>query len=92
MDLSNPKAIAERGETIYREKYKTEYEKTHLGKFIAIDVATEKAYIGDSPAEALIAARNDAPEGIFHLMKSGSSGAYRMTRTRSNAGVDWIFR
>ncbi|HLG14794.1 MAG TPA: hypothetical protein VJH03_09880 [Blastocatellia bacterium] len=90
MDLSHPKAIADRGETIYREKYKTAFEAEHLGKFVAIDVATEHAYVGDSPDEALELARKEAPTGLFHLIKVGSPGAFRVSYT-SDAKLDWIF-
>jgi hypothetical protein len=91
MDLSNPKAIAERGEAIYREKYKAAYEAEYLGKFVAIDVKSEHAYMGDSADEALELARKEAPTGLFHLMKIGSPGAFRVSYS-SNAKLDWIFR
>lgn len=91
MDLSNPKALAERGEQIYREKYKDAFESEHPSKFVAIDVTTEKPYIADSPIEALEAARKDAPKGLFHLVKVGSRGAFRVSYT-NNAAMDWIFR
>jgi len=91
MELSNPKAIAERGEQIYREKYQSAYESKHPGKFVAIDTASEKTYIADSPREALESARHDAPKGTFHLVRVGAPGAFRVSYT-SNASVDWIFR
>ena len=91
MDLSNPKAVAERGEEIYTQKYKGAFESEHPGKFVAIDVMSEKAYIGDSPVEALEAARKDAPKGLFHLVRVGSRGAFRVSYT-NNAAVDWIFK
>lgn len=91
MDLSNPKAIAERGEAIYREKYKAAYEAEHLGKFVAIDVASGDAYVGDSAEEVLEEARAKAPKGFFHLIRVGSPGAFRVSYT-SNATLDWIFR
>ena len=91
MDLSNPKAVAERGEQIYKEKYKNTYESEYPSKFVAIDVMTEKPYIANSPMEALEAARKDAPQGLFHLIKVGSRGAFRVSYT-NNATMDWIFR
>ncbi|MGH7771617.1 MAG: hypothetical protein ACREQA_05215 [Candidatus Binatia bacterium] len=91
MDLSNPKALAEHGEKIYQEKYKSAYESEHPGKFVAIDVTTEKTYIADSPKEALELARQDSPRGYFHLIKVGATGAFRVSYT-NNATVDWIFR
>jgi len=89
--LSNPKAIAELGEKIYREQYQEQYEREHSGKFVAIDVSTQKAYIADTPEEVLEAARQDAPEGIFHLIQVGFPGAFRVSYT-NHADMDWIFR
>ncbi len=91
MDFSNPKAIAERGEQIYRDKYKFTYESEHSGKFVAIDVTSEDAYIADTPKEALESARQASPKGLFHLVKVGALGAFRSSYT-NNATVDWIFR
>ncbi len=91
MDLSNPKAIAERGEQIYRDKYQSGYELEHPGQFVAIDITTEKPYIASSAKEALELAGADSPKGIFHLVRVGSAGAFRVSYT-SNAAVDWIFR
>lgn len=88
--LSNPKAVAEAGERIYREKFQERFEAECLGKFVAIDVKTEEAYIGDSPEEALNEARQKAPTGIFHLIKVGSPGAFRVGH--SNAAPDWLFQ
>ena len=87
----NPKAIVEAGERIYRDKYQKEYEANHRGKFLAIDVQTEEAYLGDTSEEPLRAGRNVSPKGIFHLVRVGSPGAFRVSYT-SNANVDWLFQ
>jgi len=88
--LTNPKALAGRGEHIYQEKYKGRYESEYSGKFVAIDVRTEKAYIADSAVEALEAARKDSPRGLFHLIKVGAAGAFRVSYTNRNASLDWL--
>ena len=89
--FSTPKAIAERGEKIYQDKYKVEYEREHLGKFLAIDVTTEKAFLGDTPEAVLDQAKNESPMGIFHLIQIGFSAAYRVSYS-SNADTDWVFQ
>jgi hypothetical protein len=91
-NLSNPKAIADLGEKIYREQYEEQYEREHPGKFVAIDVVTQKAYIAETPEEVLDMAREDAPEGLFHLIQVGFSGAFRVSYTNHAADVDWVFR
>ena len=87
--ISNPQAFADRGESIYREKYKDRYEDLHGGQFVAIDVATEEAYVGGSPVEAMNKGRNADPTGLFHLIKVGSAGAFRVRHT-SDAANYWF--
>ena len=91
MDLSNPKQIAERGEQIYQEKYKSAYEAEHPGKYVAIDILSTKAYVANTPIEALELARKDSPKGLFHLIRVGSPGAFKVSHM-TNATADWIFR
>ncbi len=79
--LDDPKAIAARGEEIYRIRYKAELESRHRGKFVAVDVNTEAAYVGDTVEAALGAARQAAPDGAFHLIKIGEPAAFRVSRS-----------
>jgi hypothetical protein len=88
--ISNPKQIAEKGEEIYK-KYQVAYEKEHAGKFVAIDVKSEKLYVAETAVEALQSARAAAPLGLFHLIKVGAPGAFRVSYT-ANDSVDWLFR
>jgi hypothetical protein len=89
--FSNPQALAELGEKIYRDKYKADYEANHDGQFVVIDVKTGAAYLGPTPEAAYEAATKAAANGLFHLIKVGSAGAFRVSYT-SNANMDWIFR
>jgi len=91
--LTTPKAIAELGEKIYRDRYKEPYERDHPGKFVAIDVTTQKAYIDQTPEAVLEAARKDSPEGLFHLIQVGFPGAFRVSyTTHANEDMEWVFR
>ncbi len=89
--LTNPKAIAENGERIYRERYKEEYERDHVGKYVAINVRTETATLGDSPEETLAAASKKEPGGLFHLIRIGFPGVYSVSYARNHGPQDWIF-
>lgn len=84
MDLTHPRAIAEKGEQIYNENYKASYESDHPGKFVAIDVLSAKAFVADTPEGAMEEARKQSPKGLFHLMKVGSQGAFRVSYTSSD--------
>ena len=86
-----PQQIAKKGEEIYAEKYRSKFEKKYLGKFVAIDVETGEAFLGDDPAEALTAAQKPNPTSSTHLIKIGSPGVYRVGYT-SGTSRDWVFR
>lgn len=87
--LSDPKAVAEAGEQIYEKNFRADFEKQHPGRFVAIDVLTDKAFLGDNPEEALGRAKEGSPQGLFHLIKIGAPGAFRVSRTSHVAG-NWV--
>lgn len=91
MEFSSPKEAAARGEKIYNDKYKTAFETEHYGKYVAVDIITEEAFVADSPEDAIGLARKSNPKGIFHLVKVGSTGAFRVSYS-SNAKLDWLFQ
>lgn len=77
--ILNPAIIAEKGEKIYQDKLKKKLEKKRLGEFVAIDIETEKHYLGKTAEEALEKARKEAPQKIFHLIKIGAEGIYNVS-------------
>jgi len=83
-DKRDAHEITSKGQEIYERKYRAEFEQRYRGRFAAIDLASENAYLGDFPEEALRDAKAAAPEGIFFLIRIGSSGAFKMSR-RSHA-------
>jgi hypothetical protein len=64
--------LSEEGRKIY-EQIKARYESTHLGKFLAIDIKTQEAYLADSSAEAVEKARVAHPDTVFYVVKVGHS-------------------
>jgi len=62
--------IAEKGAKIY-ERLKIKYEPRENGKFLAIDIESEKEYLGNTSAEALELARAKHPNKIFYIVKIG---------------------
>ena len=89
--LTNPQEIADAGERIYKERYKADYEANYPGQFTAINLSTGKASVAPFPEQAIELAKKDSPEGLFHLIKIGAPGAFRISRA-SHAGSNWIFR
>ncbi len=86
-----PQTLAEKGERIYNQKYRSDYEARHLGKFVAIDVDSELAFVGNTPEAALQSGREKNPQGAFHLVKVGSPGVFRVGYAGRQSG-DWIFQ
>jgi hypothetical protein len=88
--LNSPDKIREVGEGIYEKEYRANLERERRGDFVAIDVTTGKAYVAKHPEEALKEARKQAPSGIFHLIRIGSPGAFKVSYATRQDG-DWPF-
>ena len=84
--------VVDKGERIYSEKYKQEFERKYMGQFAVIDVNTGIAYHGEFPELALEEARKQAPGGLFHLIRVGAPGAYRVSYTSHHAKGYGLFR
>ena len=72
--------IAEEGARIYKQ-IKTDYDPKEKGKFLAIDVDSEKVYLGVTSAEALELARKNHPNKVFYVIKIGFDVAETMARS-----------
>ena len=89
---SDPRAVAEAGEAIYKELYQQEYEKTQIGKFVAINILSKKATLGDDPSGTLVAAKNSEPTGVFHLIRVGFPAAFQLSRYQSGSAQNSLFK
>ena len=69
--------IAEEGAKIY-DQIKVNYDPKEKGKFLAIDIDSEKAYLGSTSAEALELARQNHPNKVFYVVKIGFDVAETM--------------
>jgi hypothetical protein len=88
----NPKQLAEKGESIYKNKYQADYERLHAGKYVAIDINSEKAFVADTPEAAVELLQKENPKGFFHLIKVGSSGVYKVGYNIHHHERDWLFQ
>jgi hypothetical protein len=82
-----PNAVAEKGERIYRDKFKHDLEQRENGKFVAVDVDSEEVFVDSTPEGALQKASR--PSGAFHLLRIGSPGVFRVSYAGKERG-DWI--
>jgi len=89
--LNNPKAIAEAGERIYRDKYQAAFESEHVGKYAVVNVISETAVVGPTPEEAFTLAREHDPTGVFHLVRIGYPGAFQVSYQYGHGLQDWLF-
>ena len=70
--MSLPREIAEKGDGIYKAKYKRIYEKRYFGQYVAIDLETSEAFVAPSATAAIQSAQNTSKEGaLFHLVRIG---------------------
>ncbi len=88
----NPKQLAEKGEAIYKQKYQKEYERLYPGKFVAIDLSTEKAFVAETPEDAVQALQKENPKSFFHLVKVGSTGVFKVGYSIHSNERDWLFQ
>ena len=56
-------------ERVYEDLYQDKYEQEYGGQYVALDVLTKRAYVAESPVWAIIRARADDPNGLFHIIE-----------------------
>jgi len=84
-----PEQIAEKGESLYREKLKAILEPAQNGRFVAIEVVSGEHYVGDTIIEAVEAARKKYPNRLLHTIKIGYEGVYKLGRFSKRAFYGW---
>ena len=77
--LDSPDKIAEEGQRLYEASHKADLEQNRRGEYVAIDVLTGNAYVAKFPELAIEEARRQAPNGVFHLIRIGAPGAFKVS-------------
>lgn len=54
---------------LYQDLYQDEYETKFCGQYVVIEVLTKRAYVSETAAGALLKAKTDDPNGLFHLIE-----------------------
>ena len=49
----NPRDVARAGRKVY-ERHRADFERLHQGKYVLIDIRTEKIYLAESPEGAYL--------------------------------------
>jgi len=81
----NPRDVARAGRKVY-ERHRADFERLHHGKYVLIDIRTEKVYLAESSEGAYLRAAAEGELGPFHLMRVGDRAAFRSRRLPN--GVD----
>ena len=74
--LDHPEEIIRIATDIYNEKYRVDCERSHMDHFVAVDVTTGEAYIGEFSGDVMDEADKKSPEGVFHIIRIGSEATY----------------
>ena len=74
--LANLTQTAEIGKKIYDERYRAQYEPAYNGKFLAIDLDTGVAALGETSSDAMAAGKQAVPGGFFYLIRVGFPAAF----------------
>jgi len=71
--------VMERAERIYNARYKAKFEPACLGQFVAIDIDSEQAHLGDTAQEALLKLLRASLTASFFVFKVGSEAVFDYT-------------
>ena len=78
--IEKPGKLIVAGKRVYEERLRNILEPEQHGRFVAIEPESGRHFLGDSGAEALIAAHNAMPEQRFFLARVGYPAAHRVLR------------
>src|SRR5690349_18291490 len=76
--VPSPSQVAERGQKIYEGLRKELETESNRGKFVVIDIESGGHVIADSLVEALDEARQKYPGKVFHTVRIGFPGVFKM--------------
>ena len=77
-NLLSPDQISEAARRLYDERFRGQYEGSHDGEFLAIDVVGKKAFLGRYPEDALGEASRAVPDGTFYLVRIGEPTTFNV--------------
>lgn len=87
--ILTPEEVAKKGEEIYNSKLKPILEPVQNGKFVAIDTDSSDYFLGDTILQALENAQQKYPNKIFHTVRVGFQGVFKMGGYARTLSYDW---
>jgi len=75
---ASPDEIAQRGDQIYERSVRAEFEKTHSGKIVAIDITSSAYALGETSLEASKTLKKEHPKAIVWLVRIGERALHRI--------------
>ena len=70
--------VSLRGRKIYEEQLRASLEPGQTGRFVAIEPESGRYFLGDTGAEALVAAHEALPGRQFYLKRIGFETTYKL--------------
>ncbi len=83
--------IEKRGQEIYDQELKDKLEPRYTGKFVAIDIDSKEYFIGDTLENAILKAKGKYSNHLFHSVKIGSTGVFKVSGYYNNERSKWLF-
>jgi hypothetical protein len=71
-------AFAQRAKRVYAERLQAQLEATHRGQFVAVEPESGDYFLGRTPTEATLAARQAHPDRLTFLIRIGFSAAFEI--------------
>ena len=84
-----PEQVAEKGEKVYQEQLKKKLEPKFKGRFVAIEVNSGEYFMGDSLLQSLQKARAKYPDRLFHTIRIGYEGVFKMGSYAKHLSYGW---
>lgn len=70
--------LVDRGEAFYEQHLKTDLERDHIGRFVAIEPSSGQYFVGNTATAALTAASKAIPQSQVFLNRIGSETAHKI--------------
>ena len=81
--------MAKLGDEYYNDFLKTKLEKTNLGDYVVLEIASKQYFVNQDLKVALDEALSKFPDKLFHIIKIGAT--QNNSKSFANNQYGWIF-